>query len=704
MKIYLFYINIFLLCLSVSSDTIRTVENLELIDFNNSLIIDGYPIYFTCKFKTSGLNFSIFFKRTEYSNKYFNSYILGDKLSRNQDEFEDHDRFYQTYESVNVKNDYFKAINHSANSIIFVKHEVLQEIKNKYQHADEETLKKWILNSSKNLTNIFNVLLNVYYDDLLISINSHPTEHNDKKINQDYKAYFSRYAFDPKFSANKVDAKRQKRYFSKKNKLTVEVCIHIHEGVFYNAKNYLNTDNVDYIKMYLSLRFAHAVLNLNKIYQRIDHPLFSIKIEFVEMIIHKNSSEHIDKIEDKHSFFAQVKEFINKFYQSLNQTFKCDHVFFLHNYEFGATVGLASVGLICGEGKTSIIKYTSYIENIMAHELAHNLGVNHDGEYISMVNCQYNGNQLMNPAVLYNYSVFTFSDCSIRQMEKSLFDKNMTLLSRYKCLTTKNNPECKVFKKFLDKSKNKLPGLHFSLSDQCRILTNNTKSYWCGGYFVNCIHLYCYTGDKCQHFEGPLDGTACGTGKVCLYFECVDYSLKNYKIVKDLYQDSLRIGDLNNLLEQSSILLRNKCPMGATQENKAFRNLPVDKRLVLYGYNSCDDLLFDWSRSKKNEFCNGELTESICCERCIKYNLNKCPLQEVNKCPLKKVKEKRTCSLPTCENLKKNPCFNKGKCVTNKTLLNDIGIDTAFHCECPKGYKGKLKNLIKTEIIFKNMI
>lgn len=43
----------------------------------------------------------------------------------------------------------------------------------------------------------------------------------------------------------------------------------------------------------------------------------------------------------------------------------------------------------------------------------------------------------------------------------------------------------------------------------------------------------------------------------------------------------------------------------------------------------------------------------------------------------------------TCQSLGRNPCFNGGKCVTNKTALK-TDVDIAFNCVCPQGFTGDL--------------
>ena len=130
-------------------------------------------------------------------------------------------------------------------------------------------------------------------------------------------------------------------------------------------------------------------------------------------------------------------------------------------------------------------------------------------------------------------------------------------------------------------------------------------------------------------------------------------------------------------VEHSSALLRKYCPAGTSQEENALI-YPVDTPGydLFRQYKDCNALLSNRDATNLQFVCTAyHFTHKVCCERCLKFKLNKCVQQPCM-------------DVPTCESLKVNPCFNGGKCVTIVSLINSSTADTAFRCECPSNYKG----------------
>ncbi len=134
--------------------------------------------------------------------------------------------------------------------------------------------------------------------------------------------------------------------------------------------------------------------------------------------------------------------------------------------------------------------------------------------------------------------------------------------------------------------------------------------------------------------------------------------------------------------ERSAQLLANSCPYGALQETHAVQNprKAINGFNLFQKYKNCDKMLSNrTSILKQNEnICSsGHVTQLVCCERCIKFMLNKCKASSCG-------------NIPTCETLKTNPCFNDGTCVTSQSLIKSSTVDVAFTCKCTKGYTGPL--------------
>ena len=144
-------------------------------------------------------------------------------------------------------------------------------------------------------------------------------------------------------------------------------------------------------------------------------------------------------------------------------------------------------------------------------------------------NCSQNLN-LMFPSANNYHSTYILSECSVKQFVEKLFNRNQ-LLPQFSCLA---DPKETVIEK-IQKSYNSiilhnhLPGYFFSMSDQCRLITNDPSSYSCRNFYLpgQCAKLMCSINGICNsHTDEVLDGTACGKDKICLFSECVNIENK----------------------------------------------------------------------------------------------------------------------------------------------------------------------------------
>ena len=689
------------------SYVVDEVKHLDLTDINNSLLIDGFPVYFICRFAIFSKNFTIRFKRAQHFNNRFNVYshldanhsdriyLQGDPMKI----FDNEQNLFKTYESTLIEavdldfdSNHKSHKTYSVNCVLFLSSNSFSVLNKEFSADFDQFHSSWLKSrASQNLIHLFDMRLNIFerstaanvYSEVLITINCDLTESKPKQ----YKAYMNHLKA---FSTKK--AKRSSPNKNAKNKLVVEACVHIDENIYNRVKNVLKITDAAYLRMFFSLQYAYKVFIIDKIYQTISDPDISIRVELVEIVFHNkyaNIKKHLHSDDFSHSveYYRQTGRFIDKYYAKNKPSDKCDHVFYMHGYVMGSTVGLADVGTICRQFDNvymymSLGLYLPYDEIVLAHELGHNLGAEHDDKKISQkFSCTYENDKVMHPFMQYSHLAHMFSECSIKMIKQNLLDRKMNLKAEFACLSRKSVMQNISFANNLyGYVRHKLPGYHFSLSDQCRMIYNDSQSYACG-LQNECTYMKCVHGNKCIGGHVPLDGTTCQGNKICLFFKCVDPYLKEVANHSEIFPISLANSKYPNKFQSSARDLATKCPNGASQELKAIKN-PYEDFNLLQAYGSCDKMLADKNIATDSSTCIGNhVANIVCCEKCIKYKLNEC---RNGKC-------KR---ITTCESLKQNPCFNDGKCITEKSIMESPTSGAAFTCKCPKGYYGN-KNIIK---------
>jgi len=177
----------------------------------------------------------------------------------------------------------------------------------------------------------------------------------------------------------------------------------------------------------------------------------------------------------------------------------------------GGVGGLADFNSIC--------KRTSYAVNndmglqtvqIVAHETAHTLGINHDGS--GNPSCP-DGKYVMSSAVPGGKTAAKWSPCS-RQAIQALLSKNPS------CLLDGGKRRSTNYKTVF---RNLLPGKLVTADEQC------TQQYGdgyrqCKYKLSDCGSLYCTSdGSSCiSKIAPPLEGTYCAPRHWCISGECVD--------------------------------------------------------------------------------------------------------------------------------------------------------------------------------------
>ena len=446
---------------------------------------------------------------------------------------------------------------------------------------------------------------------------------------------------------------------SNKTKLVVESCVHIHHDVFTKISKILSTNDLDYIRMYLLIYFSHLINTINKIYERIDSPSFTLGIEFVKLVLYTSDDPDLNMDGGSlDNYIYKVNNYYAKQYE--NKSMDCDHIFLYHNYEEASIIGMALPSGICHKHHmTSLIlfQFAARTELVIAHELLHNLGVGiHDNQHKNK-KCNVS---LMNTFLIDNSTGYIVSQCAIDQIAKNFFQNN-NLREQINCLITENNQiNRQQLVDFTNKAQKLPPGYFYSLTDQCKFVLLDQNSFAIKFSALTCTNtVSCYHGNHIQTNIRPLDGTRCDQNKVCRYSECIqDFTQINNKI----------------FLQRSASFLRNKCPQGSIQQSLFNKHFETN-------FN-CQDLIENpsYEMNCRARFQHPNIVfnySSICCETCLKASLNKCKAKDLN------------CKT-TCSSFDNNPCYNGGKCKTNQTALQLNKAEVYFYCVCPTGYSGDL--------------
>ncbi len=270
---------------------LQQVKSFKLIPIETHSI-DNFPIYFQCNFSILNSNYSILFQRQDNKNLYFSQSNTNSK--------------YFNYESV--------LTDLNSNAILF--------------DMDKTTLNEFkfeiILSVFKSNELLFKLMRNFNFD-----------RKRSSKYDSNY-FYYNAIIFqsNPMIKRSNFKTKRQmntnrnNNNNRKKVKLVVEACVHIHYDIFLKMKKLLKTDSEDYIRMYLSVYFSHLINTVNKIYKRLNSPIFKLEIEFVKLFMHTSSVTELENDQDTR-FIYRLNDYFGNIQR--NSTVQCDHIFYYHD-------------------------------------------------------------------------------------------------------------------------------------------------------------------------------------------------------------------------------------------------------------------------------------------------------------------------------------------------------------------------------------
>ncbi|XP_063360365.1 A disintegrin and metalloproteinase with thrombospondin motifs 1-like [Cydia amplana] len=178
----------------------------------------------------------------------------------------------------------------------------------------------------------------------------------------------------------------------------------------------------------------------------------------------------------------------------------------------GGPSGFAPVSGVCSRERSAAIIRDEGLTSafVIAHELAHLLGLTHDGENQCAAAAQ--RGSVMAPTVLASLHNFSWSACS----KKQLHDK----AKKWWCLHTRSQDDGVELG-----GARELPKYAFTMDEQCRTEFGDGFSV-CKSVKVRsaCRRLWCAhraQPDVCRSKRGaPLDGTPCGPGQWCVNRVC----------------------------------------------------------------------------------------------------------------------------------------------------------------------------------------
>ncbi|XP_064462500.1 uncharacterized protein LOC135373191 isoform X2 [Ornithodoros turicata] len=321
-------------------------------------------------------------------------------------------------------------------------------------------------------------------------------------------------------------------------------------------------DNIMYVETHMVVETTHAKwfgYNEKKIltylaiignavnlrYKQITNP--RVKIVLVGVTIQRGNEPYLKRVDSYSNMIKPMDTVmaLAEYIKERKDYKKADFVMLITSLDIGsfkgdATAGFTMMGTVCGEYRTGSFEDDpeSYSATyIFAHELAHGLGVVHDGSgpdnmienHPGAYSCSSSTGYIMGD-FSFDEHHYQFSTCSVYQIQHTY-----RLTKKYKCLHVKNTVN-------RIPSTSKFPGDVVPYNLLCKIGLKHLE----GKYFydqekgvtdcnVNCKTRQGSDGYTYYSTVGALDGSACDSKNskmACFNGRCIDSAEYRKKLVK----------------------------------------------------------------------------------------------------------------------------------------------------------------------------
>ncbi|KAK9307654.1 hypothetical protein QLX08_002067 [Tetragonisca angustula] len=242
----------------------------------------------------------------------------------------------------------------------------------------------------------------------------------------------------------------------------------------------------------------------------------------VRMILYAEKRDGMVRRGDARRSLENVNKWNRKMLSSTDTNY--DVAVWLTRLDIGGPSGYAPVSGVCDPARSCALNRDEGLTSafIIAHEVAHILGLTHDGDETTGNACKEEGSRgsVMAPMVAATFHHFYWSACSKKEFHRRV--------RRWSCLS--NKPKNDGFGQLRTT-------VHetFTMDEQCRMEFGEGYEH-CKTFDVAepCSRLWCgnsNVSETCKTKKGPpLEGTLCGSSKWCINGRCQSTNRKNFDI------------------------------------------------------------------------------------------------------------------------------------------------------------------------------